>query len=142
MTVGSKIRMIPTFFVVIAAAAAIFILLPQLFQPSGFGKDRKAVVVKITFEPDERSRTPKAGRQFADVVVVQITVAGQMGDKEYATASPWVQPLYPNEGEKVAVHAEQLHGQNLTCQITQGEVQGPVKFVTGPGAVDCVHITA
>lgn len=133
-----KTRMIPTAIVLAALGVAALVFGPAFLDTVNRRKD--AVVIRVTFEPVDRSGTAPQGRQLKDLVTIQVDVGNQPFNNEKVTTSPWALPVYPQrDRQKVHVRAEQFYGGKLACEILSYGQRVAFQEKSGPTFVNCVY---
>jgi hypothetical protein len=131
----TKLKTIPTFLVLGALGVAAWLMAPTFKAAT----DRQGgpVVVNVDFTPTTRTGVKAPGRQFPDVVVVELTVGGKIFPNEPVTQSPWKRTLYPETGQLVEVAATQIFGTKLECSIVQKGNLPSLQTKNGPAGVRC-----
>jgi len=135
----TRVRMIPTLFVVAILGAGAYIILPSLNQT--LDRDDGGVSLLVEFDPPRRSGEAPPGRMFKDQVNVQLLL--RLNDPrppEHVTASPWEQTLYPKKGTKIELRADQLYGNWIYCMIRQHGHSSVEMRRNGTVAVRCVYV--
>lgn len=135
MSTGTKVKFVPTIFVVAALLAGVWILYPGVVE--NMLNSRGSVLLEVFFKPEQRTGKPPEGRQFPDSVVVELTIAGE--GVKFPVTELWSRPIPAIKGQKIILSASQIYGANLGCRIAQDNQEPVMDSKVGPSQVSCVY---
>lgn len=117
-----------------AVAAMVFGVGPKIKEAL---EDDDAVIVVVDFAPNKRSGKAAQGRQFPDLVAIEIF--GGENLKDTATRSPWTRVFHPKKTTKFTVVASQVYGTNIGVVVNRGKVEQCSDRKTGAAQVTCTY---